>query len=553
MSAAGDPSSAIDRARRLQAAGRLQEAETIYRELAAGGERRPALEALAELYLQSGRARQAVETLSALTREAPDNLYYHSRLAWTLDAVGRTDSAAEYFERLIALRPEAAALHFDRALLLRKLKRHEEAIAAYREALERGIERPEEVWSNLGVLYTDLRRPHEARACYEEALAIDPAYAPALFNLAGLHEEAGERELAIALYERLLALDPRHREALARIAHATPVTGGGEPTAARLREALADAGEDPEGREALLYALGRVLDAAGDYDGAFAAAREANALARRRLPAYDRRAAENAAAALIETFDADWLSRVESGREDSPVFICGMFRSGSSLVEQILAAHPAVTGGGELDLLPWLVERRFAPYPSRLARASRDEVRQAATEYVARRDELFPDAGIVTDKRPDNFLYLHLVRAMFPRARIVHTLREPLDVCVSICFQRLGGNLAYATDPGDTAHYLRQHDRLMAHWRSLFGDNLHTVDYDALVAEPEPVLRQLVAFLDIEWDPTMLDFAAADHHVKTASLWQVREGLHTDSSGRWRRYERHLGEAMRVLERGSGT
>jgi tetratricopeptide (TPR) repeat protein len=542
---------AFDRARRLREAGRLQEAETAYRELAAAGEERPAvLEALADMYLENGLARPALETLSALTREAPDNLYYHSRLAWTLDAVGRTETAIEYFERLIEAQPDAADLHFNVALLYRKLKRYEDAVAAYRQALEKEIDRPQEVWSNLGVLSADRRRPQEARSHYEEALSIDPGYVPALFNLAGLEEEAGDREAAMALYERILELDPRHWESLARIAYATRAGNADDPVFARLHRGLESATDDAEGREALLFALGKLQDDIGDYERAFESYREGNEIARRQSPPYDRNAAENAAGSLIATFDADWLRRVETDREETPVFICGMFRSGSSLIEQILAGHSAVTGGSELDLLPWLVQRQFAPYPDRLASASREDVDRAAGEYLGRLEELFPGAGLVTDKRPDNFLYLHLVRAMFPGARIVYTHRAPRDVCVSIYFQRLGANLGYATDPADIAHYYRQHERLMRHWQGLFGENIHTVDYDALVADPEPVVREVVAFLGLDWDPAILDFTDTEHHVKTASVWQVREGLHAGSSGRWRHYERYLGPALEMLEDG---
>ncbi len=554
MAASPEFRAAFDRAQRLREAGRLQEAETAYRELAAAGEERPAvLEALAEMYLEHGLARPALETLSALTREAPDNLYYHSRLAWTLDAVGRTETAIEYFERLLAAQPGIPDLHFNLALLYRKLKRYDDAMAAYHRAIENGIDRPEEVWSNLGVLAADLRRPAEARSHYEQALSIDPEYVPALFNLAGLAEEAGDREAAIALYERILAIDSRHWESLARIAHMSRATDEDDPVFGRLEAALAAAGDDPEGREALLFALGKLRDDIGRYEPAFESYREANEIARRRSPPYDRAAAGNAAGSLIETFDADWLRRVETDREEAPVFICGMFRSGSSLIEQILAGHPAVTGGSELDLLPWLVQRRFAPYPDRLARASREEVDRVADEYLGRVAELFPGAGLVTDKRPDNFLYLHLVRAMFPRARILYTQRDPRDVCVSIYFQRLGGNLAYAADPGDIAHYYRQHARLMRHWQTLFGDNIHTVDYDALVADPEPVVREVLAFLGLDWDPAVLDFTGAAHHVKTASVWQVREGLHSASSGRWRNYEAQLTPALAILESADGS
>ncbi|HZX23205.1 MAG TPA: sulfotransferase [Woeseiaceae bacterium] len=532
---------AFDEARRLHAAGQVAEAEQAYRRLAERGEQRPlVLEALTDLYVASGRAEQAVSTMNELVRAEPDNPYYRARLAGVLDATGQTDAAIRLYEQLLDKQPELAPVHFNLALLYKKQKRYEDALAAYRRAAELGIDRVQEVWSNMGVLYSDMRRPDEAREMYERALAADPAYVPALFNLAGLYEESGEREEALRLYERILGIEPGHGESLARIAHAQRVAGADDPLVGRLREALAAGGADAIGREALLFALGKTLDDAGSYDEAFAAYHEANELGKRRMPPYDPRAAEEAVEHLLSLFDREWLEGAQTDVEAEPVFIVGLFRSGSTLTEQILGAHPAVSAGGELDLVPWLIGRWLAPYPDRLRTITPEELSAVAAEYREKQRELFPEAARVTDKRPENFLHLGVIRAMFPRARIIHTRRHAPDNCLSIYFQQLGGNLGYSTDLADIAHYYRQHERIMAHWQSVFGDDMLTVDYDELVSDPEPVVRRLLEFVGLDWDDRVLAFQDADTRVKTASVWQVREGLQTRSSGRWKNYEQYL-------------
>jgi hypothetical protein len=161
---------------------------------------------------------------------------------------------------------------------------------------------------------------------------------------------------------------------------------------------------------------------------------------------------------------------------------------------------------------------------------------------------LFPGAKTVTDKRPDNFIHLGLIKALFPCARIVYTRREAVDNCLSVYFQQLGGALAYATDLEDTAHYYRQHERLMNHWKVCFPENIFTVDYDELVRSPEPLLRQLLDFLGLEWNDRCLAFQHTDNLVKTASVWQVREELHIRSSGRWRNYEAYVRNVRAVLQ-----
>ena len=534
-------------ARELHARGRLEEAERAYRRLDIPfAHRESVLRALAELYLQAGRHREAIATLVALTDVVPDRLRYYGWAASVLDELGRTDEAIGQYQRLLGRQPGIADAHFNLALLYKKARRYGEAIAAYREAARLGSARVQEVWSNLGVLYSDLRRADEAAAMYERALEIDPAYVPALFNRAGLFEEAGQRQEAVRLYERILEIEPGHAGALSRLAHAQRARASDDPLVLRLRKAIRSARNDAAAREELLFALGKVLDDAGQYDEAFAAFEAANALGRRRGKPYDRAAAEAAFDRLVESFSAQWIAAAASASPDAPVFICGMLRSGSTLVEQILAAHPDVTAGGELDVLPWLLGRMAAATGSQ--GPSRSQIAETGEEYLAKIRELFPGARIVTDKRPDNFLHLGLIKAMFPRARIVYTRRDPRDTCLSIYFQYLGDQLRYATDLGNIAHYFRQHERLMHHWQACFGDNIQTVDYDELVRSPESVLRPLLGFLGLEWDERCLRFREADALVKTASVWQVRDELHPRSSGRWRNYAQHIGELLEPAE-----
>jgi len=540
---------AFEQARRLQAAGRLGEAETAYSRLAQRTEHRDAaLLALAQLYLQSRRPKDAVDMLSVLHREAPDNPSHCTRLASLLDALGDTPTAIATYERFLQRAPDAATIFFNVALLYKKEKRHDEARNAYTRALDLGIEEPQEVYSNLGVLYSQLHDAENAKSMYQRALDLAPDYLPALFNLAGLLEESGEREQAIELYEKILAIDPGHSESRARIVHATQITGDQDTLLADLRQAIEKSAGDRFGVETLQYALGKALDELGRYDEAFEAYTAANDLARLRLPAYDPVATERAFDQLIALFDADWIERVESASTSSPIFICGLFRSGSTLTEQALASHPAVTAGGELDILPWLLGRRFADFPQGIANASREMIAAVADEYRSKVSELFPGAGLVTDKRPDNFLHLGLIKAMFPSARFVYTQRNPLDNCLSIYFQQLGGALSYSTRLEDIAHYYGQHERLMSHWRSCLGGAIHTVVYEELVREPEPVLRRLLDFLGLEWDERCLEFADASNLVKTASVWQVRGELHSGSVGRWHNYESQLAHILGQFE-----
>jgi hypothetical protein len=217
-----------------------------------------------------------------------------------------------------------------------------------------------------------------------------------------------------------------------------------------------------------------------------------------------------------------------------------MFRSGSTLTEQVLAGHSRVTAGGEIDILPALVRNELSPFPARMGELSPRQLDELAARYTASLSKLFPGAPHVTDKRPDNFLHIGLIKSLFPDARIIHTTRDALDNVLSIYFLHLDHGMGYALDLMDIAHYYRQYRRLMAHWKSQFGPDILDFDYDAFVRAPRPAVEKLLAFCDLDWEEDCLDFQHVRNAVKTASVWQVREALYQRSSGRWRNYARHL-------------
>lgn len=465
----------------------------------------------------------------------------------TATGMNRIDAAITQYRRLLKRQPGNAVAYFNLALLYKKGKRYPDAISAYEEAIKHGIDDVQEVFSNLGVLYSEMRQPEKAREMYERALDIDPAYVPALFNLAGLFEESGERQRALEWYERILSIDPGHWDSLARLAQARKITDADGRLVESLRRATADASNDPLAREGLYFALGKALDDLGQYEDAFAAYRAANDMGKLHNQSYDRGTTEQGFDRMVELFTAEWIRRVTTASTETPIFICGMFRSGSTLIEHILAGHPSITAAGELDYLPWLVAERLAPYPDGVVGAAREKLVELGQEYLSRLRMQFPDADCITDKRPDNFLHLGVIKALFPAARIVYTKRNAVDNCLSIYFQQLGGNLSYATGLEDIAHYYRQHERLMAHWQSCFPENIFTVDYDELVVSPEQAVRQLLHFLGLEWDDRCLSFQETASLVKTASVWQVRDELHTRSSGRRRNYSQFVQSIEKML------
>jgi tetratricopeptide (TPR) repeat protein len=500
------------------------------------------------------------------------------RDAAALRRAGRVGEAIAAYERLLARWPELPESWYNLGFLQRNAQRFEAALASYRQALERGASQPEEIHLNCAVIHADhLRDDEAAERELNAALAINPSYAPALLNLANLLEDRGEREKAAVLYDRALSVDPQLFEALARLANLKVSPQPDDPLIGRVRTAIASASLSGD-KASLGFGLGRLLDACGRYDEAFAAYAEANRQSRAGAVAnghiYDRARQERFIDALIDAFPLRTAGILPAGtpassrpvlrahaqgaeesRQDAgvparkmpalqarpPIFICGMFRSGSTLTEQVLASHRDVTAGGELPLLPNIVRSELAPFPDALARMPKERLDGARRRYLDGLARLFPSAKVVTDKRPDNFLYVGLIKAMFPDARIVNTVRNPLDNCLSVFFLHLDQSMSYALDLGDIAHYYQEYRRLSAHWKTLFGDDILDFDYDVFVREPRSSIERLLAFCGLDWDEECMSFHRVRGSVKTASVWQVREPLYDRSSGRWRNYERYLG------------
>ena len=441
---------------------------------------------------------------------------------------------------LLSLRPNLPDSWFNLAWLQRQARRFEDSLTSYAKALEHGASGPEEIHLNRAVILSEhLDRLDDAERELNRAIAINPNYLEARLNLGNLYEDQGNLEAAKSTYGSALAIMPTNGRSNARLAVIDVFSGNAAAAVQRLQNVLIDPRTSSEDRAEVLFALGNAFDAAGEYDRAFAAYEEGNtiraALARVR---YDPRAAEE----LIDTIIATFPGRSEPiGPEpiEPPIFICGMFRSGSTLAEQILGRHKQVTAGGELDFMPALIAERIRPFPDALAHLGSSALVALRDAYLNGVHGLHGNENVITDKRPDNFLYIGLIKRLMPSAKIIHTVREPLDNILSVYFLDFEESVTYGSSLFDTAHWYQQYGRLMAHWKSLYGEDIHDFDYDRTVRDPEPEVRNLLQFCGLDWEASMLT-PSQPATVRTASVWQVRQPLHTRSSGRWRNYAAHL-------------
>lgn len=439
------------------------------------------------------------------------------------------------FAAYLARHPGSAEAAFNYAYHLARDAQFETAIKKYTQALKLGIARPEEVHLNIANIYMDhLHDNKKAKSHLNEALALNPRYVNAWFNLGNLAERRGQRDKAKSSFEKCLQLDPLNHTALARLADTHKFESLSDPMFERLNAALRRSDNSD-----VYFALARAHEQCGDFESAWQNYTTANRLDAGRFPPYNRPATENLFQQIKSRFTAQWLEKYQ-GKSHDTVFICGMFRTGSTLLEQILAAHPNFYPGGESEFFPRLIAKHFRQYPDGMDHLRSAQLLAWKKQQRAQSSQLAAGNRRLTDKRPDNFLYLGLIKAVLPSAKFVVTQRDWRDVATSIFCTRLGPQQNYATSLSNIRHYLNLQQDLIDHWSDLFGEDLMRLDYEKLVTEPRVTISRLLNDLGESWDERCLSFNRLDNTVKTASVWQVREPLSTKSVARWKNYSRHF-------------
>ncbi len=536
----------------LVAKRELDLAEKHYRKaLRARPDYPDALNNLANLLRERGDPSAAVKVLHKLVRTQPDLAEAHFNLALALQSLGRYAEAIAAFRDALQRAPGEARMWEALGDCCRRCGALADAEEAYRASMAHGRPRPA-LLNAIGMTRFARNRIEAARESFEQALALDAGVAMTHNCIGMAASAAGEREVARASFERAVELDPGCGEAWRNLAELARGADARDALIGRLQTLRA--GDADSGAPEVDFALGKLLDEAGDYDAAFAALTRANAH-RNRSARFDAAAQARVIDAMTSVFSPAYLSRPVPGASDSetPVFIVGMPRSGTSLVEQILASHARVHGAGELTWFPEHVpglarrlgsERPF-PYcvPGNEARLG--ELVPGYLELLASHGG---EAARVCDKMPYNFLYLGLIALLFPRARVIHCRRDPMATCFSIYSKDLAGSHPYAYDLGHLGAAYRNYRRLMEHWREALPVAFLDVDYEYLLDQPEACSRELVEFLGLRWDPACLEFHRTRRAVTTASQWQVREPLYTTSRDHWRHYTPYLGPLAAALE-----
>jgi tetratricopeptide (TPR) repeat protein len=503
-----------------------------------------------------GRPLEAVSVYRRLLEIEPTCAEAYNNLGLALADHGLLEDAERVFRRALDLKPDYAYAHANLATVQKARGDLHGALKSSQRAIEL---KPDDAGThnNLGTVLKELNRGEEALACYEQAIRLQsPGFESPWVNKALLLLELGQVSAAQEASDQALALNARSGAAWHARAELKRFSRT-DPDIARMEAVLQSAdtmGLKLEDRVTLEFALGKAWMDAGDADRAFEHLNAANRR-RRATVRYDPAANTAWLQRVAQIITPRWMQQFQGAGDPSgmPIFVVGMPRSGTSLVEQILASHPDVHGAGELTVLQQLLDEpsvakdRLA-FPDAVRELSPRELTQLGTRYVERVQSLSSSRPRLVDKMPTNFRFAGLIGAMLPNAHIIHCRRDPVDTCLSCYTKDFRTGLGFSFDLRELGLFYRDYEVLMAHWRAGLPPHRFTeVMYEELVSDVETEARRLLSFCGLEWHPACLDFPHTPRQVRTLSALQVRQPVHRQSIGRWRPYVKHLGPLLDSL------
>jgi len=423
-----------------------------------------------------------------------------------------------------------------------------EAAGIYQEILKKQPSNPHAL-HYLGLIASENQQLDVARSYLEKSIKLQPNHPAFHHNIAGFYSRMGDIDLAISHFSKAIELKPDYAEAYQGLTECTKISCDSD-IYERLSKQLERNDLSAVEKNYLHFAAGKIHADSGNYDEAFYHYSSGN---EHKNATFDVHAYQAQIDQLKKVFSKQFCrNRKEWGLyTHTPVFILGMPRSGTTLLEQILASHSRVFGAGELNDISQIVRmletKLNKPYPLFMPDMTYSDAIGFGTEYVQRLAQLSDKSAYVINKHPLNFKYIGLILQMFPNAKIIHSQRDPVDTCLSCFFQNFSKGQEYSFNLENLGHFYNGYQELMTHWQTCFKDKIVNLQYETLVADPEPSIRQLLEFCGLDWEPSCLAHHDTPRPVATASKYQVRQPVYASSVQRWKRYENHLQTLLAVL------
>ena len=463
------------------------------------------------------------------------------------------EKALEYFE-LLDNKNEDVKILSHMGAVLDSLGRFDEAEAVLQKALKLN-DKDVTVLNHLGNALTGGNKSQDAEEFYRKAIALQNDSAMSHNNLGFALAARGRTDEAVEEYTNAIKSKPNYGESYRNLVTIKKISNKDDALIKQMIEQIEIESIQDADKVQFGFALGKALDDSGDYDLAFKYYKIANDLIAKSRP-FNVESFEKHVDNLIEVYDKSFFDANKSiagSSSKTPIFVVGMSRSGTTLAEKIIASHPLVQGAGELgklfEVIKTYEKKSELDYPFAIQNPNMDWLNETANDYVDYINKYIQDeqARHVVDKMPYNFAHLGFIALALPHAKIIHCRRDPIDTCLSNYFQYFPRGISCLYDLDQLTRYYQQYLRLMAHWQKVLPIKVYDLQYEELIESQEKITRELIHFLDLEWDDACLQSHKSTSSVRTASIWQVRQPIYKKSVQRWRNYEKHIGVLTRAF------
>ena len=501
---------------------------------------------------------EAARQLLQLVDQYPDSIDAHQIAGEFYQGHKLYRYAYECFKKIVELDTENGDAWYQFGSTLYKLTHYDAALIAVRRAVNL-ISDNSDFYILLAQVNNKLERIEEAHKAYDIAFAFSPDNIEALFQRANIYASCGQKEEAKTLFEKILEIKPSRVHAFYKLIRMKEFEGSEIETIQKLQGIIEGENLSSEERYIAYFGIAHLYDRIKKYDLAFEnytlGNKESRHAPEKMHDYYDGITENSIAGYSRETFEK---LRAAANPSDRPVFIVGMMRSGTTLIEQVLSQHSQITAAGEVLKLAKIADSLIGiksgafQYPRDISMLSPEVLGSFAQDYLHFIEHLCPEQSkFVTDKLPFNFFHVGLIKVLFPNAKIIHCKRNPLDTCLSNYMQIFERELrALNGSLEELGHFYKLYQKLMKHWHEILPDQIYDVKYEEFTENPKEQTARLLSYLKLDWEDACLEYHKSSRSVKTASQWQVQQPIYRSSINRWKKYQQHLQPLIEIL--GSG-
>ena len=476
---------------------------------------------------------EAKKWFSKSLKKDPNYVEAISNFGLCLAEENKIDEAETYFRKAIKINPSFSNAYNNLAMILKKKEKFYEAVKEYENAIKFNPNFSD-AYCNLAISLMDIGKINEAETNFLQALKADPNNVHTKISYAGFLKTSGKIDQATKLYQSIISENPDIDAELYRNFAHTKTFSREDQDIRRMELIIKKNNLDKHSKTHLCFALGKAYEDLGQIEKSFNYIKEGNAIVRKTYQ-YDTNDMKKYFNNIVDIFQPDLIDKFRNSGlgEKNHIFILGMPRSGTSLVEQILSSHTKVCGGGEIkyveDSITEVGKKRQSTYPESVKTFSPADLAEIGSLYLNKTKQFLGSKEFLTNKLPQNFLYLGIIKLIFPKSKIIHCTRDPLDNCISLYKNYFVGHQGYAYDLEELGAYYNLYKKLMKHWHKLFPDGFFEIHYDNLVKDQKDQTLQLLKFCQLDWEENCLAFHKTKRIVNTASSVQIRKPIYKDS------------------------